>query len=845
MPLVITIFEMLLKTLPYIMLTFACALAFAVSPPSITDTIIIRQWLVCGPFSVGTREGITEAVEDPAALRPVVGDSLNSGLVHGGFARWREVESDPAGWFNTDYPDVCWDTIQNYYGISGLAVVGYAWAEFYCPQRSRALAIATRIGSFIINDRSYIGDVYGNNWFQTPVLIDSGINRLVVRLSGYGDQQVRFLLIPVPDPLITVTGDITAPDIIAGVETTDWLGIPLLNTTELVMDNVRVQLKINRLIVADTIISNIPAFGVKKPAIQARIPALPYDTAGYRLTITVRTGDFERSDTIRLRSRQLSQAHKRTFLSKIDSSCQYYAIVYPADYQPDQHYALILSLHGAGVEASGLAECFKPKDWAFIVCPTNRRPYGFDWQDWGRLDALEVLEVVCTEFPVDSQRIYLTGHSMGGHGTWHIGLNFPDRFAAIAPEAGWPSFPLYVPNFLQRSIIFSEPAKLAIREMALRPDNTPAMVENALNLPVFILHGGDDDNVPPIHGRTFALWLQTLGYEVRYKEVPGVKHWWSYPDGTVCVDDPELMSFLKEKKRRTAPERIRFRTADLGQSNRAYWLTIDRVKTVGRDATVDACATDSLIDIKTSNITQLTLNLGPLNINPPGLKLKIDGRVIRTRFEPSGSITLQYDRTGWHTGRIEKSTRLAKKPEIYGPAKQVMFSPFAIVYGTKDAELSRFLRHSATQECLRWWLIGNGTTEIYPDTANLPLTRNLIILGSPEQNLFAEKIIKSLPIQVRANRMFVNGIDLGTQLAAIVTYPNPLNPERLVLCRFGTDPATTRLSLFWGIIGSGTAIPDFMVFDRTVRRFGWHGVRAAGFFSPEWQFAPASSFIER
>ena len=41
------------------------------------------------------------------------------------------------------------------------------------------------------------------------------------------------------------------------------------------------------------------------------------------------------------------------------------------------------------------------------------------------------------------RRIFLTGHSMGGHGTWHLGVTFPDRFAAIAPSAGWVSMMSY------------------------------------------------------------------------------------------------------------------------------------------------------------------------------------------------------------------------------------------------------------------------------------------------------------------------------------------------------------------------------------------------------------------
>src|SRR5206468_4126470 len=78
-----------------------------------------------------------------------------------------------------------------------------------------------------------------------------------------------------------------------------------------------------------------------------------------------------------------------------------------------------------------------PRPWAHSVAPTNRRPFGFGWEDWGRLDALEVLELAQKSLRNGQLRTYLTGHSMGGHGTWHLGATFPDRWAASAPSAGW------------------------------------------------------------------------------------------------------------------------------------------------------------------------------------------------------------------------------------------------------------------------------------------------------------------------------------------------------------------------------------------------------------------------
>ncbi len=97
--------------------------------------------------------------------------------------------------------------------------------------------------------------------------------------------------------------------------------------------------------------------------------------------------------TISLRIVGADDPRRETFLSSIDGSVQYYAVTpqQPAGF-PDRP-ALFFSLHGAGVEALNQAASYAPKKWGYVVAPTNRRPYGFSWEDWGRLDALEVLEL--------------------------------------------------------------------------------------------------------------------------------------------------------------------------------------------------------------------------------------------------------------------------------------------------------------------------------------------------------------------------------------------------------------------------------------------------------------------
>jgi pimeloyl-ACP methyl ester carboxylesterase len=827
-------------------LSFLCATASAARLPELADTVQIREWLVCGPFSVGTREGITGVVEDPLTFHPSEGDTFRSGLVQGGITTCRKVMVDSLGWLATDYQNVRWDSLQNYYGNVGISCAGFAYAEFDCPRACRALALAPKLGGFVLNGRGYLGDVYGNGWFQVPVQLDSGRNRVLLRISGYGDQQVRFLLVPPTGLFRIVVEDITTPDLVADSDLAGWLGVPVLNTTPDRLDTVRLAVTLPS---GDTagraLVLNVPGFGAQKAPVRISIPARPYDTAGLTLTVKATCAGDSCSGTTHLRIRQPEQSRKVTFISSVDSSCQYYSVLYPDNYDPAKRYGVILSLHGAGVEASGQADAYKPKDWAFVVAATNRRPFGFDWQDWGRIDAIEVLDCVLSALPIDRDRVLLSGHSMGGHGTWHVGLTHADRFAAAAPEAGWPDIQLYVPLFLQRSAIFADPPQLAVRDMAMRPDNAPAMLVNALNLPLYVLHGGDDDNVPTIHGRNFAEWLNELGYKYSYKEVPNRPHWWSYEDGLACVDDTDLMNFLKSQRRDPGPRHIRFRTADLGQSNRSYWAVVERVRVVGRDADIEAWATDSSVSVKTTNITQFSLELTGQPFFSGRVTVRVDGRLVGRSDDVPAHLTFHRTDKGWSSGPA-RTAPTAKTPNLYGPAKQAMMKPFLLVYGTADSAMVALLRHSATQDGMRWWLVGNGRSRVVPDTEVSPedIARcNLVLYGGSAENLVTRRIGDRLPVRVKAGQMMLGDKNLGDSLAAMFIYPNPLNRDRLVLVRMGTDSENTRLSLFWGAMSSGAGIPDFMVFDRRVRRYGWAGVKAAGFFGPDWNLDPASMYV--
>jgi dienelactone hydrolase len=810
--------------------------------PTIEDTISPVDWLYAGPFSVGAREGIVGVIKDLENFRPQEGQKHPSILSQGGWVEWTKASVDSLGWVSLEYKNVWWDTLMDIYGVAGILDAGYAFSEFVNQGRKRALVIAEKVGSFYLNGKRYRGDPYGHDFVRTPVILEEGNNRVLVELSGYGDHRFKFQLIPAPAPVMLITKDATLPDIIEDEKDWLWAGITILNTTPKRLKDVRLSIDDEEFFDKNEItISDLMPFCVKKVPIEIKLnkPIVGLDTISIPVKVSYQDHIFE--DRLSLRVRKEKESYKITFISQIDNSCQYYAVLPPKDYDFQKKYALIFTLHGAGVEASGQVDAYKQKDWAFVVAPTNRKAFGFDWQDWGRLDALEVLDQVKKSFPIDTNRIYLTGHSMGGHGVWHIALTYSDLFAAAAPEAGWTSFQLYIPWFLQKSYLFAEPQQIGIRDMSLREDITPNFIENALNLPLFIYQGGSDDNVPPLHARLFVDLLDKLGYEYRYKELPGKGHWFEVDtvNHIVCVDDPEVMEFLKSKTRNPYPKHIIFKTTDLGQNNKNYWVEIDQQEKPFFESQIEAKIKGNEIEINTENISQLTISLSDQLLPYGKIFVSINGEEIPYVFNKSRTLTLSKIGDKFHIGELEHRG-LKKSSQFYGPIKQVYFSPFILVYGTKgDSATTELILHQARLEATRWWERGNGFAEIISDTEvtkEIIEDYNLILFGGPDENFITSKINYRLPIKVKNGEVFLGNKGIkGKQIAIEFIYPNPLNPKRFVFIHEGNDLGGLSFSDFFNTIYSGAGLPDFIIFDEEVKQKGWGGVISAGFFDSNWQ----------
>lgn len=814
--------------------------------PPLSQPLTPQSWQYIGPFSAGSREGGIDHLlplggEESAVPHPE--DTLWSPLVPGGEVTWRPVEGDSAGWVHLVFPDVDWKPLQDYYGWVGLIQCSYAYTEVSVPQRVRALAQLERAGLFYLNGIPYYGDRYGHGYFVFPVILEEGTNRILVKACGYEDASFRLRFLPPRGALQAVVKDVTAPDPVTGWEVLEGpVGVPVVNTTGEWILGARLEVA-----GASVPIPPMPPLSATKVPARLHLPG-PFqenDTLWVPVRIRMASGEIIFRDSFPLVVFSPPEPYRITRISAIDSSVQYYAVLPPEPYQPDRFYALIFTIHGAGVEARGLARAYQPKDWAFVVAPTNRRRFGFDWEDWGRLDALETLEDALRRFPIDTNRIYLVGHSMGGHGTWVLGLHHADRWAGISPGAGWPSFGLYVPFTLQKARVLGDPLRYVTRDRVLFTYHMPAYVENALYYPVMIVHGGADDVVPPFHGRLFYGLLKALGYQVRLHEVPGQKHWWNLPETpyTDVVDFPELWEYLRSHVRNPAPDSVVFLTADLGLSDRCYWVrAIEQEELYALSRLKAVIESPTRIRVEVRNLKTFALHPPASRVSPGVLEIGINGRTYRVRYTPGEPLVFTRKGEGFKPIRWREPGKKErwKRGWTYGPIKQVFFRPFLFVYGTGGTpEETDWNLHLARLRVTEWWRRASGFARVVPDTALTPQMEaryNLILIGGPRTNRVTARYARHLPIQVREGEIRVGKrVFRGKRLVTKFVYPNPRYPDHLLLVIAATDLEGMKLARLLTTDYSGAGLPDFVVYSAEVREKGFGGVLLSGFFDTHWR----------
>lgn len=708
------------------------------------------------------------------------------------------------------------------------------YAAVVVPSDSERVMVLEAAGHGVayVNGEPRAGDPYGYGFVRLPVGLRRGENLL---LFGGGRGTLRVRLTEPTGPAELDAADATLPDLVAGAGGEAWAALVVRNATGEALRGWELRASLDGGGPVATPVPSVPPLSVRKAGF--RVAADPSAGPGERpLRVALHDASgAERAveSSIRLRVVPPEAKRKVTFVSAIDGGVQYYGLV-PASAGSEGRPGLILTLHGASVEAIGQANVYAPKAFAHVVAPTNRRPYGFDWEDWGRLDALEVLDLAARDLGTDPARTWLTGHSMGGHGTWHLGVTFPDRFAAIAPSAGWVSMASYAGAVAESG---DDPVAAILRRAA-RPSDTLALAENLKAQGVYVLHGDADDNVPVAQARTMRGRLGEFHPDFAYYERPGAGHWW----GDACCDWPPLMEFLRTRILPAASEvrRIDFTTADPGLSAHCHWATVEsqRRRLELSRVRLEVDPDSRTIRGTTENIARLALDLRHLNPDGP-LRLELDGDALRV--EPAsladGPLRLARSDDGWSVA--DPLPPSWKNPARSGPFKDAFRHRMIFVYGTRgDEDEDAWALAKARFDAETFWYRGNGSVDVVADVEFDPAEapdRGVVLYGNADTNGAWAALLGEGPVQVRRGEVEAGGRVLrGEGLTCLLVRPRPGSDVACVAAVSGTGPTGFRGADRLPYFVSGVAYPDVTILGPEASRDGRAAVLGAGFFGPSW-----------
>ncbi len=215
-----------------------------------------------------------------------------------------------------------------------------------------------------------------------------------------------------------------------------------------------------------------------------------------------------------------------------------YQVYVPADWNKKKKWPVILFLHGAGERGDdglvqtqvGIATAirrFPERFPCIVVMPQCRKNLWWTHAEM-ESEALKALEQSVKEFHGDPARVYLTGLSMGGYGTWSIASKLVAKFAALVPICGGirPPASVSAPSVAPGSGSSEDPYS--------------AVAEKIGKTPVWIFHGGADTVVPVSESRKMAEALKTASGNVKYTEYEGVGH----NSWDRAYSEPDLISWL-------------------------------------------------------------------------------------------------------------------------------------------------------------------------------------------------------------------------------------------------------------------------------------------------------------
>jgi len=480
-----------------------------------------------------------------------------------------------------------------------------------------------------------------------------------------------------------------------------------------------------------------------------------------------------------------------TFKSKIDGSLQPLLVKVPEDYNTGTTWPLLVTLHGLG-DSSILVDQIESM---VQIGPYGRGSVWFT--GIGREDVFECIETAKRIFPIDEDRIYLCGFSMGAVATFKLGLSYPDMWAACVPVCG------------------------SCEDIDL--------VENGRSVAFWIHTGARDRVLGPGYSRRAYQRARKLGFcNWYYSKHKQMGH-------SFEINWKQVEKWLSGIKRMHNPREVSFCTRSLNAS-KAYWIEITGMETYGLKARIKAKITGQNINIVTENISSYTLRLNSDLVDlGQAIRVVENGKVIFDGLLNNDGLFVKKEK--------ECNRPIFKRPGLCGPLWDIYTSSCVLVYGT-DAKEQALI--DAARSCAisfsdpRW--MDKVSFRIIPDTAvsKQDLERNnLVLFGNERTNRILAAISDRLPIRMSGNCVAVGDAKYyGQAIGYVLIFQNPLNPDKYVAVFSGNTPETLDcFDKIWPCFNSTPKDIDYGIFElaETAPSVRW---LVTGCFGGDWDWQP-------
>jgi poly(3-hydroxybutyrate) depolymerase len=530
------------------------------------------------------------------------------------------------------------------------------------------------------------------------------------------------------------------------------------------------------------------------------------------------------------------------YRSPIDGQLSPFGMYVPPSYAPGatKTYPLIVVLHGMNGKPLSVVRWFFGEDdpthdseWedrhpgdvppieAFVIGPN-----GFGnamYRELGEVDVMTLVDWAERFYPIDHNRVTITGPSMGGIGAAAIALHYPDRFAASEPLCGYHSY------FI-RGDLAGRPLRPWERLLSEQRSNV-LWAENGLYLPMYIWHGKRD--WPEKNSGVLIDRYRELGYSME-DEHPNVGHdvWKKAYDGLGGYN--WLARHVREEHKR----RIVFKTDSTRYADDA-WVHVRELASALEFGEIRASIRDdNRIEATTRGIAALSLDRDPKLLSGASpVELQIDGQ--KLSFAPEAPIEVEKRSGAWAAGITAPGPNI-KRAGLSGPIRDVFHEPLVFVYGTDDKARTRANLEVATAWAkIRWGV--DAKYLVIPDSELDEATsdsHSLVLVGAADSNRVVRELEADLPFRIEGRTVVAKDPKKewrGTDLGVIFVYPNPRHPSRYVLVIEGVDALGTLRA-----IALPDLMPDWMVFDRDVASargsliLGNAKPLAAGLFQRDW-----------